>query len=71
MEDSMSITKDKGEYYIYLKDNSNLIANGYKKKGLIKKVATETIKSIWMGYIYQLKVFTKIWLKWIKRFNSE
>jgi hypothetical protein len=46
MEDSLSITKDKGEYYIYLKDNSNLIANGYKKKGLIKKVTIETTKSI-------------------------
>ena len=29
MEDSLSITKDIGEYYIYLKDNSNLIAKGY------------------------------------------
>ena len=31
MEDSLSITKDIGEYYIYHKDNSNLIAKGYKK----------------------------------------
>ena len=31
MEDSLSITKDIGEYYIYLKDNSNRIAKGYKK----------------------------------------
>ena len=30
MEDSLSITKDIGEYYIYLKDNSNLIAKGYE-----------------------------------------
>ena len=31
MEDSLSITKDIGEYYIYLKDNSNLMAKGYEK----------------------------------------
>jgi hypothetical protein len=31
MEDSLSITKDIGEYYIYLKDNSNIIAKGYEK----------------------------------------
>ena len=31
MEDSLSITKDISEYYIYLKDNSNLIAKGYEK----------------------------------------
>ena len=31
MEDSLSITKDIGEYYINLKDNSNLIAKGYEK----------------------------------------
>ena len=31
MEDSLSITKDIGEYYIYLKDNSNLITKGYEK----------------------------------------
>ena len=36
MEDSLSITKDIGEYYIYLKDNSNLIAKGYEKV-LIRK----------------------------------
>ena len=43
MEDSLSITKDIGEYYIYLKDNSNLIAKGYEKS-LIKRVAIETTK---------------------------
>ena len=64
MEDSLSITKDKGEYYIYLKDNSNLIAKGYKN--LIKKVAIETTKSIWMGYIYQWKVFTKYGQSWLE-----
>ena len=61
MEDSLSITKDIGEYYIYLKDNSNLIAKGYEKV-LIKRVAIETTKDIWMGYIYQLEVYTK-WSK--------
>ena len=30
MEDLLSITKDIGEHYIYLKDNSNLIAKGYE-----------------------------------------
>ena len=44
MEDSLSITKDIGEYYIYLKDNSNLIAKGYEKV-LIKEVAIETTKA--------------------------
>ena len=43
MEDSLSITKDIGEYYIYLKDNSNLIAKGYEKV-LIMRVAIETTK---------------------------
>ena len=65
MEDSLSITKDKGEYYIYLKDNSNLIAKGYEKF-LIKKVAIETTKSIWMSCIYQWKVFTKYGQVWLK-----
>ena len=36
MEDSLSITKDIGEYYIYLKDNSNLIAKGFEKFWLRK-----------------------------------
>ena len=36
MEDSLSITKDIGEYYIYHKDNSNLIAKGYGKIWLRK-----------------------------------
>ena len=31
MEDLLSITKDIGEYYSYLKDNSNLISKGYGK----------------------------------------
>jgi hypothetical protein len=44
MEDSLSITKDIGEYYIYLKDNSNLIAIGYEKV-FDKKVAIETTKA--------------------------
>ena len=43
MEDSLSITKDIGEYYIYHKDNSNLIAKGYEKV-LIKKMAIGTTK---------------------------
>ena len=55
----MSITKDIGEYYIYHKDNSNLIAKGYERF-LIKKVVIGTTKGIWMGYIYQLGVYTKM-----------
>ena len=43
MEDLYSITKDIGEYYIYLKDNSNLIAKGYEKV-LMKIVAIESTK---------------------------
>ena len=31
MEDSLSITKDISEDYIYHKDNSNLITKGYEK----------------------------------------
>ena len=50
MEDSLSITKDIGEYYIYLKNNSNLIANVYEK--LWQEVAIETTKTI------ELVVFT-------------
>ena len=64
MEDSLSITKDIGEYYIYHQDNSNLIAKGYEK--LIKKVAIETTKDIWMSYIYQWKVFAKYGQSWLK-----
>ena len=52
MEDSLSITKDIGEYYIYLKDNSNLIAKGYEKKVLIKEVAIETTK------VFEWVIFT-------------
>ena len=44
MEDSLSITKDIGEYYIYHKDNSNLIAKGYEKV-LIKRGVVETTKA--------------------------
>ena len=36
MEDLLSITKDIGEYYIYHKDNSNLIAKGYERFWLRK-----------------------------------
>ena len=59
MEDSLSITKDIGEYYIYLKDNSNLIAKGYEKVWL-RKWPLKPQKDIWMGYIYQLEVYTKM-----------
>ena len=59
MEDSLSITKDIGEYYIYLKDNSNLIAKGYEKFWL-RKWPLKPQKEIWMGYIYQLEVYTKV-----------
>ena len=65
MGDSLSITKDIGEYYIYLKDNWNLIAKGYEKV-LIKRVAIETTKDIWMGYIYQWKVYTKYGQSWLR-----
>ena len=41
MENSLSITKDMGEYYIYLRGNSNLIAKGYENFWT-KKVAIET-----------------------------
>ena len=51
MEDSLSITKDIGEHYIYLKDNSNLIAKGYEKV-LIKRVAIETTK------VFEWVIFT-------------
>ena len=51
MEDSLSITKDIGEYYIYHKDNSNLIAKGYERL-LIKKVAIETTK------VFEWVIFT-------------
>jgi hypothetical protein len=33
---------------------------------LIKKVAIGTTKDIWMGYIYQLEVFTKYGQSWLK-----
>ena len=59
MEDSLSITKDIGEYYIYHKDNSNLIAKGYEKIWL-RRWPLEPQKGIWMGYIYQLEVYTKM-----------
>ena len=51
MKDSLSITKDIGEYYIYLKDNSNLIAKGYEKN-LSKRVAIETTK------VFEWVIFT-------------
>ena len=51
MEDSLSITKDIGEYYIYHKDNSNLIAKGYEKV-LIKRVAIETTKKVFEWVVF-------------------
>ena len=65
MEDSLSITKDIGEYYIYLKDNSNLIAKGYEKFWL-RKWPLKPQKSIWMSGIYQWKVFTKYGQSWLR-----
>ena len=62
MEDSLSITKDIGEYYIYLKDNSNLIAKGYEKK-LIKEVAIETTKRHLNGLYLPMKSIYKVWSK--------
>ena len=58
MEDSLSITKDIGEYYIYHKDNSNLIAKGYGKFWL--RSGHGATKDIWMGCINQLEVCTKM-----------
>ena len=65
MEDSLSITKDIGEYYIYLKDNSNLIAKGYEKFWL-RRWPLKPQKGIWMSGIYQWKVFTKYGQSWFK-----
>ena len=65
MEDSLSITKDISEYYICLKDNSNLIAKCYEKFGL-REWSLKPQKVIWMGYIYQWKVYTKYGQSWIK-----
>ena len=65
MEDSLSITKDIGEYYIYLKDNSNLIAKGYEKF-LIRSGHWNHKKVFWMSGIYQWKVFTKYGQSWSK-----
>ena len=59
MEDSLSTTKDIGEYYIYHKDNSNLITKGYEKVW-IRRWPLEPQKGIWMGYVYQLGVYTKM-----------
>ena len=64
MEDSLSITKDIGEYYIYLKNNSNLIAKGYEK--VLIRSGHWNQKNIWMSYIYQWKVFTKYGQSWLK-----
>ena len=65
MEDSLSITKDIGEYYIYLKDNSNLIAKGYKKS-LIKKVAIETTKVFEWVIFTNEKYLQKYGQSWFK-----
>ena len=65
MEDSLSITKDIGEYYIYLKDNSNLIAKGYKKVWL-RVWPLKPQKGILMSGIYQWKVFTKYGQSWLR-----
>ena len=65
MEDSLSITKDISEYYIYHKDNSNLIAKGHGKV-LIRKSPLKPQKDTWMGYIYQWKVCTKYGQSWLR-----
>ena len=57
MEDSLSITKDIGEYYINLKDNSNLIANVYEK--LWQEVAIGTTKQLSELYL-QMKSINKV-----------
>ena len=64
MEDSLSITKDIGKYYIYLKDNSNLIAKGYEKFWL--KVAIETTKVFeWVIFTNEkyLQKYDQSWLR--------
>ena len=61
MEDSLSITKDIGEYYIYLKDNSNLIAKGYEKF-LIRKWPLKPQKYLNELYL-PMKSIYKIWSK--------
>ena len=59
MEDSLSITKDVGEYYINLKDNSNLIANVYEK--LWQKVAIGTIKTFeWVAFTNEKYLQSKV-----------
>ena len=62
MEDSLSIPKDIGEYYIYLTDNSNLIAKGYEKS-LIKRVVIETTKKYLNEWYLPMKSIYKIWSK--------
>ena len=59
MEDSLSITKDIGEYYIYHKDNSNLIAKGYEKT-LIKEVAIGTTKTHLNGLYLPIRSIYKM-----------
>ena len=61
----MSITKVLGEYYIYLKDNSNLIAKGYEKFWL-REWPLKPQKGIWMSDIYQWEVCTKYGQSWFK-----
>ena len=63
MEDSLSITKDIGEYYIYLKDNSNLIAKGYEKFW-IRKWPLKPQKYLNELYL-PMKSIYKIWSKFI------
>ena len=70
MEDSLSITKDIGEYYIYLKDNSNLIAKGYEKV-LIKRVAIETTKKVFEWVVFTNEKYLQNMVKVDFKFNSK
>ena len=63
MEDSLSITKDIGEYYIYLKDNSNLMAKGYEM--ILVRSGHWNHKKYLNGLYLPMKSIYKIWLKWI------
>ena len=65
MEDSLSITKDIGEYYIYLKDNSNLIAKGYEKFWL-RKWPLEPQKGNLNGLYLPIRSIYKNGQSWLK-----
>jgi hypothetical protein len=63
MEELLSITKDTGEYYIILKDNSNLIANVYEK--ICQKWPLKPQNNL-VSCTYKWKVLTKYGQSWLK-----